>query len=691
MDSRFFCVYNPARGVLLSSKVTVADCANQPLMILKLFVGGMALDADSGFWLSPLNAMPAVPRLFPFDLLYLDKDQRVVDTAEIHPGVEFPPYHLDVASALVLPLQTAQSSQTERGDRLIICLENEIEGQVAPVNRPAPEPDAMNPSFADGNFLETVPLNEIELSQSSGGNSLVAAPLLSVAAAVDEPVSVSFSFATGHSDIAKRGNGTGDSLTVFGDQCVEPNAVETARGGLSHVNGHGRGVEDLFANWVDAPSLSAAWVARNAEIEEDGISRFVHSRIDLPPLVPAEPSKIANAANDSQPPANSHSRPAPSQAPADIVKAVPETALKREAMLRLPPVSGPAGTATPQPAQATTCTVAQYGLWQVSMLTPVSPVTDARGTLRERLKVPAISVPASTVAASTNGSLRIELPKVTHQNPTPILHSDAKLLKENGHALAVTPGQDLLPIAFSENPEETVTLAEGNTPKGTAKADLPSGLEPDVNAHEAGAAEQSEPADFYEIAAAENVVQNRAAVQRKSAPLPQSEVSVTLPLPSIRKAEQKGKLKISIQRVDPNGRSVEQRPSLGTRFKRWLNPATPVSSDRRRAHRRYVPGMVAHYYTGGAPKPHEVADISMTGFYLLTEDRWMPDTMIQMTLQKPCAKGERKQSITVLSKIVRRASDGVAAEFVMPESLDPFSRDVQPSQTTDRFSLARFL
>ena len=173
--------------------------------------------------------------------------------------------------------------------------------------------------------------------------------------------------------------------------------------------------------------------------------------------------------------------------------------------------------------------------------------------------------------------------------------------------------------------------------------------------------------------------------------LPQSEVSVTLPLPSIRKAEQKGKLKISIQRVDPNGRSVEQRPSLGTRFKRWLNPATPVSSDRRRAHRRYVPGMVAHYYTGGAPKPHEVADISMTGFYLLTEDRWMPDTMIQMTLQKPCAKGERKQSITVLSKIVRRASDGVAAEFVMPESLDPFSRDVQPSQTTDRFSLARFL
>jgi hypothetical protein len=101
--------------------------------------------------------------------------------------------------------------------------------------------------------------------------------------------------------------------------------------------------------------------------------------------------------------------------------------------------------------------------------------------------------------------------------------------------------------------------------------------------------------------------------------------------------------------------------------------------------------MVAHYFTGGAPKPHEVADISMTGMYLLTDDRWMPGTMIQMTLQKPCARGERKQSINVLSRIVRRGSDGVAAEFVMAETLSRVSHDIQPSQATDKFALARFL
>jgi hypothetical protein len=138
---------------------------------------------------------------------------------------------------------------------------------------------------------------------------------------------------------------------------------------------------------------------------------------------------------------------------------------------------------------------------------------------------------------------------------------------------------------------------------------------------------------------------------------------------------------------------VKAEPSSGgfrSKFKQWFNPNSSPS-DRRRAARHYVPGMVAHYFTGGAPKPKNVADISMSGFYLLTDERWMPGTMIQMTLQKPCAQGEKKQSINVLSRIVRRGSDGVAAEFVMPEALSRVSHDIQPSQATDKLALARFL
>ena len=91
MDTRVFCVYNLARGAFLSSKVTVADTASEPLKMLKVLVGGLGLDTVSGLLLSPLYAAPAVPRLFPFDLLYLDSDNQVVDAEEILPGVEFPP------------------------------------------------------------------------------------------------------------------------------------------------------------------------------------------------------------------------------------------------------------------------------------------------------------------------------------------------------------------------------------------------------------------------------------------------------------------------------------------------------------------------------------------------------------------------------------------------------------------------
>ena len=152
--------------------------------------------------------------------------------------------------------------------------------------------------------------------------------------------------------------------------------------------------------------------------------------------------------------------------------------------------------------------------------------------------------------------------------------------------------------------------------------------------------------------------------------------------------EQKSPLKWWPHSAESDGKH-DIRNTLRSRIKQWLNPVT-TPGNRRRAERRYVPGMVAHYFTGGAPKPQAIADISMTGLYLLTDERWMTGTMIQMTMQKPSKRGG-KQSITVLSRIVRRGSDGVGAEFVMPESIDSRSHEIQPSQATDRLALSRFL
>ncbi len=89
------------------------------------------------------------------------------------------------------------------------------------------------------------------------------------------------------------------------------------------VNGHGWGVEDLFSNWVDTPSLSSGWIARNIEFERNGADSAVYSHLDLAPLVPADQPKLAIG---PEPSANSDSQPMPAQAPADIVKTMPETA-----------------------------------------------------------------------------------------------------------------------------------------------------------------------------------------------------------------------------------------------------------------------------------------------------------------------------------------------------------------------------
>jgi len=58
------------------------------------------------------------------------------------------------------------------------------------------------------------------------------------------------------------------------------------------------------------------------------------------------------------------------------------------------------------------------------------------------------------------------------------------------------------------------------------------------------------------------------------------------------------------------------------------------SRDRRTAERLPAADLSAYYWTGAAPAHHGIRDISSTGFYLVTEERWYPGTLVMMTLQK---------------------------------------------------------
>lgn len=130
--------------------------------------------------------------------------------------------------------------------------------------------------------------------------------------------------------------------------------------------------------------------------------------------------------------------------------------------------------------------------------------------------------------------------------------------------------------------------------------------------------------------------------------------------------------------------SFEPKTERPNSFIAWLK--NWLSSDRRRAHRQPLPGLVAYYWTGSAPRAYQIADISSSGFYLLTEERWFPGTMVLMTLQRTDSDGQNlDDSIAVQSRVVRWGSDGLGLAFVLSASGDSVREHGADKKTLDRF------
>ncbi len=100
-------------------------------------------------------------------------------------------------------------------------------------------------------------------------------------------------------------------------------------------------------------------------------------------------------------------------------------------------------------------------------------------------------------------------------------------------------------------------------------------------------------------------------------------------------------------------------------LKRWWSPDPRSAPDQRDAPRETLPGLTAYYWTGAAPKAHSIKDISTSGLYVVTEERWYPGTLILMTLQTDVdGKENPEHSISVHSRAVRWGNDGVGLQFI---------------------------
>ncbi len=89
----------------------------------------------------------------------------------------------------------------------------------------------------------------------------------------------------------------------------------------------------------------------------------------------------------------------------------------------------------------------------------------------------------------------------------------------------------------------------------------------------------------------------------------------------------------------------------------------------RRAERRTSPALSAYHWKGASPRHNSVRDISSTGAFLLTQERWQPGEIFSLSLQRS-GPPEKENSFSVQAKAVRWDDQGVAVSFVLPAGAD---------------------
>lgn len=123
-------------------------------------------------------------------------------------------------------------------------------------------------------------------------------------------------------------------------------------------------------------------------------------------------------------------------------------------------------------------------------------------------------------------------------------------------------------------------------------------------------------------------------------------------------------------------------------WKAWKKPDTP--EDPRVALRAALPGLVAYFFTGGLPTAHGIRNISASGVYVLTEERWYIGTVVRMTLTDK-REQTSERSITLNAKVVRWGNDGVGLHFILRHKKDPAPPPSDISGNATREDVQQFL
>lgn len=120
------------------------------------------------------------------------------------------------------------------------------------------------------------------------------------------------------------------------------------------------------------------------------------------------------------------------------------------------------------------------------------------------------------------------------------------------------------------------------------------------------------------------------------------------------------------------------------RFMRWMCP------ERRIGNRYPAPPLIAYLGTVRSSQEYRIGDVSITGFYMVTEDRWVPGTVVPIILERTDLEGAR-QSLTVNAIVVRNGSDGVGFALVQDAVEGGVDGEIGAGSLVNLTKLAQFL
>jgi hypothetical protein len=719
METRTYCVYNKPKESFLSVGVTPVDTAVEPFKVLKTLTEEDALNDEMGLWLTPFRGIFVAQTYAPFDLVYLDEEYRVIAGVESNPAVGFAPFKGQAACALVLPPHSIFSSHTHPGDQLVICVAEEL------VRHHAQLPISTTPALGtlstelleeelrgDGGSTPTLPDDRFSRPQAAVETLDVKREVERLVLENEPAVSQVLPWAE---ELVRHFVGVPVSTTlvpvIWSREPLEEELL--VKGGsaalvLDHRFSRPQAAVEPFAVKREVERLvleiepTVSQVLPWAEEPEQPVVGVPIST--MPTTVtwsrePLEEEFLVEGGSAAPVSDDSFSRPQAALDPFDVKREAEPLSLEIE-----PTVSEdlPLAEEAEQPVE------------NVPISTTPAPVIWSREPLEEEFLVEGGSAAPVSDDSFSRPQAAPEPLDVKREVEPLVLESEATVSEVLpwaeeveqpivGLPISTTPAQGTL---STEPLEEPLLVDDGSA------LILPDDwfIEPQAALEPLDEKKEVEALVLEIERAVSQVLREAEEPERplKSVPISNAPAPVTKRTdftteqprgksgsapssPEDRFIRQQAAIEPLDEKKEVESK-VQAEDSLKARFLRWLNPETPPR-ERRKSTRRPVLGLVAYYWNGGPPQAHKINDISDTGFYMLTKDRWAPETMIQMTLQRTGSRGEEDpgDAISVLSKVVRSDLDGVGHEFVLAKSVARNRGNMLPGSGTDKEALKRFL